>query len=204
MKVSGHKCAQSLESYDPSTKVETKAKIGQALLMKKAPEVAVVTEQPAPHVPVVVPQVVAPPPAQQVPPPSEPSQAFTGFATQRPQEAVSLNIESLADDSFDMMIATQDATTTNSESLGDDSFDMMIATQDALHGSDSGFDSMMQTEDEPMASTSAGPGITAGMQTMTLSYAAREQHIRNKECEERAYKDRLIGKLVDHILKKNI
>ena len=51
---------------------------------------------------------------------------------------------------------------------------------------------------------SAGPGITAGMQTMTLSYAAREQHIRNKECEERAYKDRLIGKLVDHILKKNI
>ena len=77
---------------------------------------------------------------------------------------------------------------------------MMIATQHALHGSDSGFDSMMQAEDEPMASTSAGPG----MQAMALSYAAREQHIRNKECEERAYKDRLIGKLVDHILKNKI
>ena len=37
---------------------------------------------------------------------------------------------------------------TNSESLGDDSFDMMIATQDELHGSTSGFDSMMQTVDD--------------------------------------------------------
>ena len=41
-----------------------------------------------------------------------------------------------------MMIATQDAATTNSESLADDSFDMMITTQDALHGLDSGFDSL--------------------------------------------------------------
>ena len=47
-----------------------------------------------------------------------------------------------------MMTATQDAATTNSESLGDDSFDMMIATQDELHGSTSGFDSMMQTVDD--------------------------------------------------------
>ena len=34
------------------------------------------------------------------------------------------------------------------QSLGDDSFDMMIATQDELHGSTSGFDSMMQTVDD--------------------------------------------------------
>ena len=89
--------------------------------------------------------------------------------------------------------------------VGDDTFDMAIAR------CDSGFDSMITTDEKETSTTEFrtkrdnGPGQScATMQAlMVLSYAAREQHVWAREVEEHIAKDQLIYKLVDHVLGGN-